>query len=92
MNYERFFWQHRELEKALSALRPMYEFRNVFSPSFTSHIRELQMLAGRFTLPAPYLGISGEIQKAVDLTRINQSFRKLASLDLGVTKAFIPGG
>ncbi len=88
MNYDKLFWQQRELEKALAALRPVHSLTEMLPPSVTSQIRHLEMLAERFTLPAPYLTITDEIQRAIGATRISETFRELASHNLGVTRAF----
>ena len=89
MNYNnKFFWQHRELQRALAALRPSLSLPVMLPPTFMSQMRNLEILAERFTLPTQYLIISQEIQKAIGSSQINHAFREIASHNHSMTSAF----
>jgi len=89
MNYDKIFWQQRQLERALVAMRrPMLSLTDMLPASVVSHMRDLQMLADRFTLPAQYLTISDKILSAVSTAGISGAFSALDSISRDVTRAF----
>lgn len=89
MNYDKIFWQQRQLERALVAMRgPMLSLTDMLPASVASHMRDLQMLADRFTLPAQYLTISDKILSAISTAGISGAFSALDSISRDVTRAF----
>lgn len=59
--FERFFWQQRELERALHGMRPMIEAWNSIPRSVLDSVAKLDLLRYQFTLPADYLASTSRI-------------------------------
>ena len=59
--FERFFWQQRELERALHGMRPMIEAWNSIPRSVLDSVAKLDLLRDQFTLPADYLASTSRI-------------------------------
>ena len=59
--FERFFWQQRELERALHGMRPMIEAWNSIPRSVLDSVAKLDLLRDQFTLPSDYLASTSRI-------------------------------
>lgn len=81
MDYEKFFWQQRELEKTLASLKPILLQSDVFSQAVLSPMKDLELLANRFTFPPEYLSQYEILSKSVDQIVSGSTFPLLAELD-----------
>lgn len=88
MNYDRLFWQQRELEKTLAELRRL-PLRELLPSSLLTQMHELELLKARFSLPPSYLSVSDEIQKSLAASlQADETFREIARLQLEVPRVF----
>jgi hypothetical protein len=63
--FERFFWQQRELERALQGMRSIIDTCNSIPQSVFDSLSMLDRLRDQFTLPADYLTSTSKIFDAV---------------------------
>ncbi len=79
--FEHFFWQQRELERALQGMRPMLEAWNSIPRSILDSIAKLDLLRDQFTLPADYLASTSRILDGLALSPSIESLGLLNGLN-----------
>lgn len=88
MDFTKYFWQQRQLEKALEVLQPSTLLLDAIPTVLVEQIHELQLLSERFTLPGSYIATFEEIQRTIDVASINQSFPELATQPFNVPQVY----
>lgn len=80
-SFEHFFWQQRELQRALEGIRPMLDALNSIPRSIIDSVAKLDLLRDQFTLPPEYLASTRRIQEVLALRPEIESFELLSGLN-----------
>lgn len=79
--FEHFFWQQRELERALQGIRPLLDALGSIPGSILDSFTKLDLLRDQFTLPTDYLASTARILEGLDLTPAIENLRLLSGLN-----------
>lgn len=85
--FERFFWQQRELERALQGMRPMIEAWSSIPKSVLDSVARLDLLRDQFTLPADYLASTSRILDGLAQRPAIESLGLLSSMSSPAVEA-----
>lgn len=86
--FKHFFWQQRELERALQAMQPMLDTWSDIPKSLLESVTELNLLRNQFTLPADYLETTSRILDGLAVGSIMESLGCLSSISSMAAEAF----
>src|SRR6185295_13157339 len=87
-SFEHFFWQQRELQRALEGMRPTLDALDQLPRVITESFAQLDVLRNQFMLPPDYLASTQRIQEALALRPTFESFELLGSLSSQAIMAF----
>lgn len=86
MDYDKLFWQQRQLERALNNIRPFITRQDAAYHELAEHLRELEQLNKHFTLPAGYLASYEEIKSSIDQMSLCESEFVLNQIDPSIVE------
>jgi len=87
--FERFFWQQRELERALQGMRTMIETWSSIPKSILDSLAKLDLLRDQFTLPADYLASTSRILNGLAQRPAIESLGLLSSMNSSAVEALL---
>jgi len=87
-SFEHFFWQRRELQRALENMRTPLDALNHLPRALAESVAQLDVLRNQFMLPPDYLASTQRIQEALALRPVFKSFELLSGLNSPAILAF----
>lgn len=80
-SFEHFFWQQRELYRALESMRPALDALDNVPGSIIDSVAKLDLLQDRFMFPPDYLASTRKIQELLASSPVIESLELLSGLD-----------